>query len=179
MPHPTDWPRFAESLLEGRRHPFTDYVPERVERPPCNVEVRPGDGTRYASDYRSMFLLTATAPMPADTPIRRIRKAARKHFNAAYSAPATTPLGWSSFAHAPVFYLFDNFMIPGGVAAYILWAYRDRQPIWRAVDPGRSDPKGPASVHAAEEAGDGPQPALAYVMPCQPNAYTRWRTLRD
>ena len=179
MPHPTDWPHFADSLVEGRRRPFADYVPGPVAQPPCTVEVRPGDGTRYASDHRSMFLLSATAPAPPDTPIRRIRKTAQEHFSAAFCAPTTTPLGWSSFGRTPVFYLFDNFMIPGVVAAYILWAYHDGNPVWRAVDPGRKHPKGPASVHAAEPAGNGPHHALAYVMPCGPNTYPHWRTLRD
>ena len=88
MPHPTDWPRFADSLREGRLHPFTDYVPGPVAQPPCDVDVRPGDGTRHAGDHRSMFLLASTAPMPADTPIGRIKKAAHEHFNAVFGVLA-------------------------------------------------------------------------------------------
>lgn len=75
----------------------------------------------------------------------------------------------------PLFWLRENLVFPGHVAAWVLWRHRDTGIVWRAGDPGDRDATAPAGVWASEEAS---APALAYLMPCPARVHPRWRELR-
>jgi len=172
---PENWIGFAGTLREMRAHPLGDFTPVRTPEPDCPRTVRVGATRFYSSDGSNMFLLDER-PQPdgagEDATIYRprndwIRKVA--------SQPVVAPLGWSLVMGRPLFWLQDDFVLPGHIVAWVLWRHRDTATIWRAGGPGNGNTAVPGGVWSSE---DTEAPALAYLMPFPAHNYPRWSELR-
>ena len=175
------WEDSTATLGESRRTGFAGFTPCRVAAPPCAEEVHLSDGTRYECNGSNMFLLTRPQPPDTGRRVRTIEISRVGWLKASPGRPVAEPLGWSLYLGRPRFWLYDTVVIPGDIAAHVLWRYRDSDPVWRAADPGEADAKEPVAVYAAgaDRRGASRGPALAHLMPYPAGAYPRWSELNE
>ena len=172
---PQNWIDFSATLDEMRAHALGDFTPVYTPEPECPKTVRVGGTQFYATDGSNMFLLNQP-PRPSRGGRKKpIYKPRTDWINAARRQPPRTPLGWSVVMGRPLFWLHENFVLPGHIAAWVLWRHRDSRTIWRAGDPESEKIVVPAGIWASE---DPSAPAVAYVMPLPSDNQPRWSELR-
>ena len=172
---PQNWIDFVATLREMQPQPFAGFTPVRTPPPDCHKTVRVSDRLHYSTDGSNMFLLDEPPQPNRAGEKESIYKPRTDWISAARNQPPRTPLGWSLVMGRPLFWLHDNFVLPGHIAAWVLWRHRDTGTIWRARDPGNENAVVPAGVWASE---DATAPALAYLMPLPADNQPRWSELR-
>ena len=171
---PQNWIEFAATLREMRPHPLGDFTPVRTPEPECPKRVRIGETHFYATDGSNMFLLDEPPQPNRAGKEKVIYKPRSDWISAARNQPRRTPLGWSLMMGRPLFWLHDNFVLPGHIAAWVLWRHRDTGTIWRAGDLRNENAVVPAGVWASDDAS---APAVAYLMPLPADKQPRWSEL--
>ena len=171
---PQNWIGFVATLHEMRQHPLGDFTPVRTPEPDCPKTVRVGGTRFYCTDGSNMFLLDEARQPDGAGGDKRIYKPGTDWIRAARSQPVQSPLGWWLVMGRPLFWLHDNFVLPGHIAAWVLWRHRDTGTIWRADGPGNDNAAIPGGVWTTEDAS---APALAYLMPFRSDNYPRWSEL--
>ena len=171
---PENWIGFAATLRERRPHPLGDFTPVRTPEPDCPKRVRVEGTLLYASDGSNMFLLDEPR-QPDSGGKETIYKPRSDWIHRAAEQPAVSPLGWSLVLNRPLFWLQDDFVLPGHIAAWVLWRHRGTPTIWRAGGPGSDSATVPDGVWSSNDAG---APALAYLMPFPAGNYPRWSELQ-
>ena len=171
---PQNWIGFAATLREMQPQPFAGFTPVRTPPPDCPKTVRVSETLHYSTDGSNMFLLDEPLQPDSGKPNWTINEGDKPWIQAAKRQPVQTPLGWSLAIGRPLFWLTDNFVLPGHVAAWVLWRHRDTGTVWRASDPEDGNTTTPAGVWISEDAS---APALAYLMPFPARTYPRWSEL--
>ena len=147
----------------------------RTPEPECPKTVRIGETQFYATDGSNMFLLDQPPQPNRRGKKKAIYKPRTDWISTARDQPRRAPLGWSLMMGRPLFWLHDNFVLPGHIAAWVLWRHHDTGTIWRAGDPENENAVVPAAVWASEDAS---APAVAYLMPLPADNQPRWSELQ-
>lgn len=169
-----EWDRFVCSLREGRAHPFDGYSPVPMRQPRCDFTVEVSGVARYSCDGSNMFIHRNRKPENESAQVHRVTEQSAPWIPTARNAPVQTPLGWSVILGQPLLWITENLMVPGHIAAYVLWRYRKSGLTWRTTDPGRKDATAPIAAWSGDE---GLHPA-AYLMPFNARAHPRWSQLQ-